>query len=254
MLTNFIIFLIFSYFFITGFYKRQRKHRKMHGAFDDEYRKDRQSAGDEPSNKSPDYMTYIRSRLKWFNAGTAAYMQRPIYNMNFDKYRSTQQKMTKMAQEIVGEVNVHRRKSMPTSSPKKCHIVFVGDCSTPSTPANSTVKGHRRSPGDKPICRYIRQRPNTIVIKQDEFRTTRNCSRCFEELDDVESSKKRLKICKKFCRPAEDSMTATEVSTYSNKQYIRQRMKEVTLVHPKPTQNERKARVVMNRYDRCHSG
>lgn len=60
----------------------------------------------------------------------------------------------------------------------------------------------------------------------------------------------RLKICKKICKPAENSMTATEVSTYSNKQYIRQQMKEVALEYPKPTQNERKQRVVMNRYDR----
>lgn len=190
-------------------------------------------------------MTYIRSRLKWFNDGTAAYMQRQVYNMNFEKFRMTQQQMTKMAQEIVGDVNIHRSKSRPPCKPKKFHVVFVGDC---STPANSPVKGHRRSPGGKPIIRFLKQRPNTIVLKQDEFRTTRNCSRCFEELDSVESSKDRLKICKKICKPAEDSMAATEVSTYTNKQHIRWQMDKVAI--PKPTQTERQQRVNMNRIDR----
>lgn len=159
----------------------------MLGVFDDAYQQDRQSVDDEPSQKSSDYMKYLHSRLKWFNEGTAAYMQRQVCNLKFDKFKSTQQQMTKMAQEIVGEVTVHRN-TIPSHADHSKKRLFVGDCSTPS---NSAVKGHRRSPGDKPICRFSKQWPNTIVIRQDEFRTSRNCSRCFAELDSVESSKDR---------------------------------------------------------------
>lgn len=239
-----------DYHYKAGFHKRRRKHKKILGPFDEKYKTDRQSDGEEPSQKSGDYMKFLRSRLKWFNKGTDAYMQRPIVNMKFEKFNHTQKQMVKMAQEIVGEVDVHHTKKQTmqktqTSRPKKCHIVFVGDY---STPANSTVKGHRRSPGDKPICRYIRQRPNTIVLRQDEFRTTKNCSRCFSELDNVESSKERLKICTKFCKPADDSMPAKEVSTYSNKQSVRRQMRSTGLI--KPTQLQRKERVCMERAER----
>lgn len=66
--------------------------------------------------------------------------------------------MTKMSQEIVGVKDVHNTGQQLRG--KQCNVIFIGNCSTPS---NSTVKGHMRSPGNKPLVRYLKQVPNTFV-------------------------------------------------------------------------------------------
>lgn len=232
-----------DYHYNAGFHRRRRKHRQLLGDFDDEYQQDLQCNGDEPSERSGDYMKYLRSRLKWFNKGTARYMQRQVCNIKFDKFRATQQQMTKMAQEIVGVKDVHNTGQQEN----KCNVVFIGNCSTPS---NSAVKGHMRSPGNKPIVRYLKQVPNTFVDPTiDEFRSTKNCHRCYNELHNVESSKQRLKLCHN-CKPADDSIVANVVTTYRRKRDIQGRMTITTLEHPKPTQVERAERVKMGRMER----
>ncbi|XP_037048453.1 uncharacterized protein LOC119082896 [Bradysia coprophila] len=201
---------------------------------------DRQSGNEEPSSKNPDYRQYLTSRLKWFNEATQAYMHRQVTNLQFAKYRSTQTAMTQMAREIVGEVDVVGHKL----EEKSCRIVFMGNC---STPANSTIRGHRRAPTGKKLSRYLQQRRNVIIISTPETNSTKNCSRCYEPLDNVESSKERLKICTKFCTPARDSMPAHHITTYTSKRSIKRKMKKVGT---KPSQSERKSRVSMNRIDR----
>ena len=190
-------------------------------------------------------MKFLESRMKWFKRATSAYMQRPVTNLKFDKFRSTQKQMTQMAHEIVGVKDVHNTGQQLRE--KKCHVIFIGNCSTPS---NSTVKGHMRSPGNKPLVRYLKQIPNTFVDANiDEYCSTKNCSRCYNELHTVESSKERLKLCNN-CKPADDSMLANVVWTYRRKRVIQAQMLQVTKDHPKPTQAQRAERVKMNRIDR----
>ncbi|KAJ6640569.1 hypothetical protein Bhyg_05498 [Pseudolycoriella hygida] len=152
-------------FIIQCFVKRKRFKRKLVGSFEKEYQDNRQSSDEEPSPKSGNYRQFLNSRLKWFNQATETYMGRQVINLKFANYRSTQKTMTEMTKEMVGEVDLLGQKK----EAKDCRIVFLGDC---STPANSKVRGHMRSPGNKPITRYLRQRRNTIVIGQDEYCTT----------------------------------------------------------------------------------
>lgn len=151
-----------------------------------------------------------------------------------------------MAQEIVGVKDVHNT-GQQLRKEKKCNVVFIGNCSTPS---NSKIKGHLRSPGNKPIVRYIKQIPNTFVDATiDEFRSTKNCCRCYNELHNVESSKQRLKLCHN-CKPAGDFIVANVVTTYRRKRDIQAQMTITTLEHPKLTQVERVERVQMGRMER----
>ncbi|KAJ6639900.1 hypothetical protein Bhyg_12647, partial [Pseudolycoriella hygida] len=97
-----------DYHYNAGFHRRRRKHKKILGKFDAEYQEDRQQGGgDEPSQKNSDFMKFLESRMKWFGRVTNAYMQKPVTNIKFDKFRSTQKIMSKMAAEIVGVKDVH---------------------------------------------------------------------------------------------------------------------------------------------------
>ena len=188
---------------------------------------------------------FLTSRLKWFNEGADVYMRRVVTNVKFDKFRSTQKQMTAMAKEIVGDVNVHRMAT--TKQQHKVRVVFVGNC---STPANSTIKDHRRSPGSAPIVRYLKQIPNTFVDATiDEYCTTKKCSRCYQTLDDVEMSKERLKLCHN-CKPAANSTSTSLVWTYRRKRDVATAMVPIIRMYPKPTQTERAQRVNMERTQR----
>lgn len=206
---------------------------------------DRQRDKEEPSQRSPQHMKYLDSKLKWFNEATTAYMQRAMVNLKFAKFQSTQKAMYKIAKEIVGFNDIHHsRQHLPQH---KTNVVLIGNCATPS---NSCVKGHLRSPGVKPIVRYLKQLPNTFVDPNiDEFRTTKNCSRCYNDLHDVESSRQRLKLCNN-CQPADDSVLANEVSTYRKKREIEDLMAPIKQRHPKPKQLQRAKRIYMQREKR----
>ena len=152
--------------------------------------------------------------------------------------------MTKMARQIAGSDDIHGK---PTKQTKKLRIVFVGDC---STPANSTIKGHRRSPGNAPIVRFLKQIPNTLVDPTiDEYHTTKKCSRCYQTVESVEHTKERLKFCKN-CKPSVNSMETNTVWTYRCKREIATKMRPIILAHPKPTQAERAQRVTTQRTER----
>ncbi|KAJ6642464.1 hypothetical protein Bhyg_07415 [Pseudolycoriella hygida] len=97
-----------DYHYNAGFHRRRRKYKKILGKFDAEYQEDRQQGGgDEPSQKNSDFMKFLEWRMKWFGRATNAYMQKPVTNIKFDKFRSTQKIMSKMAAEIVGVKDVH---------------------------------------------------------------------------------------------------------------------------------------------------
>lgn len=122
----FTLTFLFFFSFIPGFKKRRRILQKITGEFDRKYQTDRQTNGNEPSSKNGNFREYLHSRLKWFNEAMAVYGQRKVANLNFSKYVATQQQMMVTAREIIG------------NETKSCHIVIMGDC---STPANSTIRG-----------------------------------------------------------------------------------------------------------------
>lgn len=120
----------------------------------------------EPSN----YLPYTVHRLREFRAKQAAYSQRPITRMKFEKFQQTERAAKTIAHQIVGggksELNEHRQLRNVGHRRSNNHrtLVLIGDT---KVAANSPMRGYVRTPNKK-IVKHLAQIAD--IVRVIEFR------------------------------------------------------------------------------------
>lgn len=181
-----------QYHNLTGYYKRQRWREKLTREIDTVMKADRERLG-QIGPRSPQYEVYAEHILKHFNAAICAYTQYEYALQDFLQYCATNSFLDRLATKLIDG---------------KRTFVFVGSA---FLPANSPAKGHRRS-GIRKMFEKMARRHNCVVHEVDEFRTTKLCSFCTNELEPAKKGgrvhfKYRYYVCRR-CVPFAETKEA----------------------------------------------
>lgn len=117
-----------------------------------------------------DYLPYTIHRLREFRAKQAAYSQRPITKMKFEKFRQTERAAKTVAHQIVGggKSELRRKQQLRNlehrSSDNHRTLVLLGDA---TVAANSPMRGYIRTPNKK-IVKHLSNIAD--IVRVNEFR------------------------------------------------------------------------------------
>lgn len=142
---------------------------------------------------SSDYKSYAKHILTFFNDAIEAYTSDQYTLQTFLAWSDSNKGLQSIAKRLIDG---------------KRTVFIFGD---KFTPANSRAKGYLRS-NVRGIVEILQRDENCTVILEDEFRTTKLCSFCFNRLYDGTkcgrtNTKYRYKVCR-MCHPADDAILA----------------------------------------------
>jgi len=163
-----------TYQYENGSHSRKMKRVKWTKKQDEVIEKDR---SDSLSSMSPTkYKEFIRFELKWMRQKQLMYNQKKIARLKFDEYVRKHKTVSNYVNQLVGTA--------------KRVGVYFGDA---SIAANSPIKGYVRVPG-KLLKEKLKLHPRVRVIMIDEFRSSKLCSLCYQEVQ-IPKSPHRFVSC-----------------------------------------------------------
>jgi hypothetical protein len=163
-----------TYQYDNGSHSRKNKRLKWTKKQDEIIEKDRNGS---ISSMSPTkYKDFIRFELKWMETKQLMYNQKKIARLKLDEYVRKHKTVSNYVNQLVGTA-------------KKVGV-YYGDA---STAANSPMKGYVRVPG-KLLKEKLKLHPRVRVIMVDEFRSSKLCSLCYQELQ-IPKSPHRFVSC-----------------------------------------------------------
>jgi hypothetical protein len=113
------------------------------------------------------------------------YNQKKIARLKFDEYVRKHKTVSRYVNQLVGTA-----KRVGPSGPARRVGVYFGNS---SIAANSPIKGYVRIPG-KLLKEKLKLHPRIRVIMVDEFRSSKLCSLCYQELQ-IPKSPHRFVSC-----------------------------------------------------------
>lgn len=196
---------------------------------------------DTPSHKTHYFERYVQFKLKHFQEGFKVYGTKNVKNLGFSRRLSKQQADIKLCKRVLGlnENNKrHRRANNEVlkndtvfpplqSSGRKLFLIGNGGDSN-----SSAIKGHIRSMGSNRFVENLKHIAHTSKIKIDtmyvnEAFTSKNCSRCFKEVELTPKTKFRQAICRK-CSPNDDVELPDIVMVKPHKTVVKKAMNSWT--------------------------
>ncbi|MGL5961115.1 MAG: zinc ribbon domain-containing protein [Cetobacterium sp.] len=163
-----------TYQYENGSHSRKNKRLKWTKKQDELIEKDRNGV---VSSMSPTkYKEFVRFELKWMKKKQLMYNQKKIARLKFDEYVRKHKTVSNYVNLLVGKA-------------KKVGV-YYGDA---SIAANSPIKGYVRIPG-KLLKEKLKLHPRITVIMVDEFRSSKLCSLCYQEVQ-IPKSPHRFVSC-----------------------------------------------------------
>jgi len=163
-----------TYQYENGSHSRKMKRLKWTKKQDEVIEKDR--IGSLSSMSPTKYKEFVGFELKWMRQKQLMYNQKKIARLKLDEYVRKHKTVAKYVNQLVGTA-------------KKVGV-YYGDA---SIAANSPMKGYVRVPG-KLLKEKLKLHPRVRVIMVDEFRSSKLCSLCYQELQ-IPKSPHRFTSC-----------------------------------------------------------
>lgn len=147
---------------------------------EEDQRLTKQHHGVIPSNKSANYMLYVKHKLRLFKKKFKSAMDKKMAKMRFEIYERRQETMSQICDDLVGP---HERVRLALDS-------------RPPIGQNSSIKSYLRTPL-KLIMKSLAKHDKIDVVWIWEGFTTVTCSRCFGR-SEISKSPHRFVLCKGY--------------------------------------------------------